>query len=962
MTPPPSPAFAPAQISDTAHVKTSQITFKQLPEQLRQAVQAISQMLWESGQEFDAPIRTTLGDAETDLHIGMPVVPGSEDDIRQLAHTLVGYVHDAAPTGLREASTPVFLRFVSRDVTDQIADILPVDGVSQAIVVPVAGRDSLHATLRDVSIGDALEQFLRNFNDHFVLIADFSAAPEAFDAREEFRNLQKPLDDNQVKSYLAALGNIKAINEAMAAANNSFEATSALTSLINSIGRMAQKLNSYQVSQTKDGKDADITSLSSVRQSTTIRQDALQVEAQLRVQISNPSLSESARAGLRVALQQMQQQRFEAVGAKPQPTLTQRAAQNDNAVKPGIKTATDNKAKAQAGAAIPVKETPKSGATTVDAKAPISVSKSGKELIKTNAPAAAVTAAENKVGSQVSAKATATKDATKTGVTEAKVTSTGSALGNAAVVGATIAAPANVNTGLANKPVGSALGKEPAKTAIEGKATAATGAATGLATAKETTKTGVSADSKVTVPATAIGAKETTKFTATIDTKTIPASAAAIVSKELLKAGIAAANSVPVITSIVTTSAGTIVGAPLTTPTVTAAAANPVSALKAATAATFQTVSTDNVALKASQASGTINGIVSISVNNGLIPENRIQAFVSPINGGMPIVHGANQILTHSILTGCPASISTHTLNISQSSWSGTSQNSQTILLPLDVNVLPTNTVAAISTALAFPTAAHDIGAAFLIVASTIVYVQPPQATSAFVAGMPQNNLNDINKNSVTIYFNQTTQVANDIPTADHFAALPATVAPATKFVMQLPKNMVTTYQPNIVQPAVVQSAVLQAANAITFSPLPGTLPLTQIIALNANGTAANTNTQNRWRFFQNTHRPDEQVYRVSSSDGSRVQYLKINNISDDKNRDGGLRSVTIVNASDLYNLTSTNPTSSGGIKGFVSEIIKKFKAAAKGLCANCNGGNCATCTRGQISAAKLDAIVAKFG
>ena len=40
-------------------------------------------------------------------------------------------------------------------------------------------------------------------------------------------------------------------------------------------------------------------------------------------------------------------------------------------------------------------------------------------------------------------------------------------------------------------------------------------------------------------------------------------------------------------------------------------------------------------------------------------------------------------------------------------------------------------------------------------------------------------------------------------------------------------------------------------------------------------------------------------------------------------------------------------------------EIQTQFKAAARGACAHCGGGNCAACTRGHLSSAKIDAISA---
>ena len=285
---PPAQALAYPTFDNHASAKdmAEQITVKPLSQEVKADAQAV-----DPTKPVSFP--TTLGDAEAALRFYLPVLTGRQlgsDLLKSLSDDL----HAAAPAGLDLPTTPVTVHLAYQNAEDTIASLAPKGEASRHVMVlPLDADQSLHAQLRDnLDLHRAIDQIAGR--GRFVMISDFSAAAEEIEAIEAFKNIETKLSLNEQRAYQHAL------NLAMAAAMSSFEATSSLTGVVNSIRGMQQSLSSYSAVAGKDEAAMDI------------RQNAVQVEAQLQAQISNPNLPEAARAGLQAALNALQQQRKEA--------------------------------------------------------------------------------------------------------------------------------------------------------------------------------------------------------------------------------------------------------------------------------------------------------------------------------------------------------------------------------------------------------------------------------------------------------------------------------------------------------------------------------------------------------------------------------------------------------------------------------------------------------------------------
>ena len=139
------------------------------------------------------------------------------------------------------------------------------------------------------------------------------------DVRERFVLVANPsaasMAQSQLESYRATL---RVLNQAMADAMGSLAAQTALVGLHSAMQNMAHSLNDYQRSAALKADTAVIASPKALtHEATAILRDAAQVERQLRVQSGNMTLSGSLRLSLRSGLEQLEKIRTEAPVVAP---------------------------------------------------------------------------------------------------------------------------------------------------------------------------------------------------------------------------------------------------------------------------------------------------------------------------------------------------------------------------------------------------------------------------------------------------------------------------------------------------------------------------------------------------------------------------------------------------------------------------------------------------------------------
>jgi hypothetical protein len=277
--------------------RTPNVVLKILSQQLRTALYE----LWAHFDHLDLRAHTTLSSAEQDLLASMPIIEGHENDIRDMVSILINDVRLATLSLLDSDHAPMSLRFVHQNTHDDISEITPADKNAHIIVLPVQAESSLHATLRHTFVKDELAALLDDTQERFVLIADPSVILPSEKPENLYAKTQEPLTPAQIEAYLKIT---RMLNQAMADVTGNFAARTALVGLVGSVQQMLQRLNSYNAA------------VALPQESAAIRKDAVQVEQQIKSQISNMVLSDTLRQTLRAGLQQLQALRVDPAKAK----------------------------------------------------------------------------------------------------------------------------------------------------------------------------------------------------------------------------------------------------------------------------------------------------------------------------------------------------------------------------------------------------------------------------------------------------------------------------------------------------------------------------------------------------------------------------------------------------------------------------------------------------------------------